>query len=185
MNPATELELLSQCRLCAMLGKDHVPAAGNTRAEVMIVGQSPGSEEVLAAKPFVGPCGELVDFMLDEAGLAREDVYITNTLKCHPPGNRAGHITEISNCRKAWLVKEILAVKPLVIVVLGKDAFISIGPPNETFGHKKKVYNKKLGCYFILSYHPGYYLRNRDRMEDFISVGSFVRSVLDEVKPNG
>jgi len=185
MNPALELSKVSLCRKCVGLGKDHVPAAGNPRAEIMVIGQSPGADEVEQGQPFVGPCGELLNYMLDEAGFAREDVYITNTLKCHPPGNRPGHLSEIKHCRKTWLVNEILSVKPLVILVLGKDAYTSVCPQDEKFDHKKKIYNKKLNCYFVLSYHPGFFLRNRTQIEEFISVGQFLRSVLEEVKPNG
>lgn len=175
---ALKLKYVEQCRLCPMLGVDHVPASGSPTAQVMFIGQSPGTQEVIQGQPFVGDCGDLLTYVLDEAELSREEVYITNTLKCHPPGNRPGHPDEIKMCRKTWLMDEFLQVRPKIAVLLGKDAFTSFGPPGKKFRHLAEFENAKFGCTFIASYHPGFYLRNATRMEEFIKLGTRLKELL-------
>lgn len=175
---ALKLKHVKQCKLCPMLGVDHVPASGSPTASVMFIGQSPGTQEVIEGAPFVGDCGELLTYVLDEAELSREEVYITNTLKCHPPGNRPGHPDEIKTCVKMWLRDEFLTVKPKIVVLLGIDAFIAFGPPGEKFKHMAEFENEKYDCLFISSYHPGFYLRNATRMEEFIKLGTRLKELL-------
>lgn len=178
MKNPLELSDVSKCKLCVTLSKDHVPASGNPRAKVMIVGQSPGVIEVQQRKPFVGACGEMLDFMLDQAELQREEVYITNALKCRPPHNRPALDTEIANCRKQWLKGELAAVNPKLVLVLGKDAFMSLKLP-EPFKHltvcRSSIHDRR----YLVSYHPSYFLR-QGRMNEFIDVGNKLRRVLDE-----
>lgn len=173
MNPL-RIEDVSTCRKCPLLGTNHVPAFGDPNAEVMIVGQSPGNREVEELTPFVGPSGELLDLMLAEADLSREEVYITNALKCHPPSNRPGSPVELMNCRKTWLTHEIQQVKPKLIVLLGKDAWTSVGPPNVKFAHLLKIENVKKGFKVLGVYHPSYFLRRGD-IAGFIEVGATIK----------
>ncbi|RMF60710.1 MAG: uracil-DNA glycosylase [Bacteroidetes bacterium] len=152
---------LSDCKICEQLGKDHVPPTGPMTAELMIIGQSPGRTEVKEGKPFVGPCGEYIDYLLDELLLDRSDVYITNTLKCHPPKNRPGKPEEIRNCKKTWLRHELRAIKPKVILLLGRDAYEAVMPRNlktkYPFSHGLVVRKKHQAI--VVSYHPSYFLR--------------------------
>ncbi len=173
-----KIEDVSQCRICANLGLDHVPSEGAINASVMIIGQSPGAREVEQGRPFVGPCGEMLDLMLDRAGLSRNEVYIANTLKCRPPANRAGLPGEIRNCKQQWLAHEIKAVNPRLIILLGKDAYKSIIPQGTKDFEHKGIITSKSGRQYMMLYHPSWFLRRGATM-DFIMLGDFLAQTLN------
>jgi DNA polymerase len=95
--------------------------AGNADAELMFVGEAPGAEEDRQGKPFVGRAGKLLDALLEEIGLQREDTFVANVLKCRPPGNRDPLPEEIEEC-SPWLFRQIELIEPLVICTLGNFA---------------------------------------------------------------
>jgi len=95
--------------------------AGDPHADLLFIGEAPGMHEDRQGEPFVGAAGQLLTRMLAEIGLAREDVYITNILKCRPPGNRDPEPGEIETCTP-WLVEQISLIQPSVIVTLGNFA---------------------------------------------------------------
>ena len=127
-------------------------------------------------EPFVGPSGEFIDYMLDEIDLDRQSVYITNALKCHPPGNRKAMPGELGNCWREWLFSEITVVNPVVILLLGNDAHMAVLPPEKKFSHL--VENKSKKRVYLTSYHPSWFLRRGD-LEGFIAVGHKIRELLD------
>ncbi len=174
MNPL-DINSVSQCTDCPSLGRDHVPSYGSPQADLMIIGQSPGANEVEAEEPFVGQSGALVDLMLTRAELDREEVYIANALKCHPPDNRPGAPDELANCRKKWLKPEISCIHPTALLVLGKDAANALGIPNDKQVHGNVIRTKKM--IYIFSYHPAYFLRKNDT-DSFIQVGDLVKEAL-------
>jgi uracil-DNA glycosylase len=92
--------------------------AGNANAELMFVGEAPGANEDRLGLPFVGQAGKLLDKLLGEIGLAREDVFIANTLKCRPPHNRDPHPNEIASCQD-YLHRQVALIEPTVICTLG------------------------------------------------------------------
>lgn len=98
-----------------------VPGDGAQHAKVMFIGEAPGKNEDLQGKPFVGAAGHTLDAMLERIGLAREDVYIANILKCRPPNNRDPRPDEIEACTP-WLREQIKAVHPTVLVTMGNFA---------------------------------------------------------------
>ncbi|MBK5111085.1 MAG: uracil-DNA glycosylase [Thermoleophilia bacterium] len=106
---------LSQSRSQVVFG------AGNADADLMFVGEAPGAEEDRQGLPFVGRSGALLTRMLGDAGIAREDVFIANTLKCRPPSNRDPEIAEIETCRP-WLNEQIRLIEPRVVATLGNFA---------------------------------------------------------------
>jgi DNA polymerase len=121
----------------------------------MIVGQSPGVQELEEGKPFVGPSGLMLEKLLDLLPMPREYCYITNAVKCHPPGNRELHPREIATCRH-YLSVEVREVKPEVLWLIGKAAH-RIVRERIPFHHRLPVptLNPKL----LISYHPAYFLR--------------------------
>lgn len=171
---------VAECRACPMLGQDHVPSEGTPAASLMIIGQSPGRREVEQRRPFAGPSGELVDFMLDQARLSRDEIYIANVLKCKPPGNRPALEGESNNCWKKWLYHEIEMVKPRLVLVLGKDAHTRLLPKHIKFGHLNKCSNRKQNRTYLTSYHPAWFLR-MNKIEEFVQVGNKVREVGEEL----
>jgi DNA polymerase len=106
---------LAQTRTSVVFG------AGNADADLMFVGEAPGRNEDLQGLPFVGQAGQLLDRLLGEIGMAREDVFINNVLCCRPPGNRDPHPVEIERCQE-FLFRKIDLIRPIMIVTLGNFA---------------------------------------------------------------
>ena len=117
-------EVADQTRVCTRCKLHHsrknaVPGVGNPYTKVMFIGEGPGFHENEQGLPFVGAAGKFLDELLGDAGLAREGVFITNVVKCRPPGNRDPQPDELDACR-GYLEKQIAAINPLVIVTLGR-----------------------------------------------------------------
>ena len=117
-------EELRQCRSCvrcpqlAATRQTVVFGSGNADADLMFVGEAPGANEDRQGLPFVGQAGKLLDELLGEVGLARGDVFVTNVLRCRPPGNRDPHPAEVDNCQ-SWLLRTVELVEPKLICTLG------------------------------------------------------------------
>jgi len=126
---------ISECKLCPLsLGrKNSVPGEGPADADIMFIGEGPGFHENEQGRPFVGQAGKFLDELLASANLSRNKVFITNVVKCRPPGNRDPQSTELEACRN-YLERQIATINPKVVVTLGrhsiaryfKDAKISV-----------------------------------------------------------
>ncbi|HEY7399857.1 MAG TPA: uracil-DNA glycosylase [Actinomycetota bacterium] len=117
---AAEASACTKCRLAG--GRTQVVyGVGNPAAGIMFIGEGPGYHEDKQGEPFVGAAGQLLNRMLGEIGLRREDVYIANVVKCRPPGNRDPLPDEIEACTP-WLVEQISLIQPAIIVTLGNFA---------------------------------------------------------------
>ena len=114
-------EKVSQCKNCELsLSRKHsVPGDGPANAEIMLIGEGPGFHENEQGLPFVGQAGKLLNELLAAGGFKRENVFITNVVKCRPPGNRDPQPEELSACQD-YLEKQIAAINPLIIVTLGR-----------------------------------------------------------------
>jgi DNA polymerase len=112
---------IARCTKCPLhkFRKRPVPGDGPLDADVMIIGEAPGRYEDEAGKPFVGPAGKLLDYLLSLANLNRKDVYITNVVKCRPPKNRDPKPEEISACLP-YLLRQVKIIRPKVIIALGR-----------------------------------------------------------------
>jgi uracil-DNA glycosylase family 4 len=104
-----------------------VPGEGNPHAAVMFVGEAPGATEDELGRPFVGRAGKLLGELLAEAGLVREDVWITNVVKARPPKNRDPKAPEVAHCMP-WLQREVELIRPRLIVPLGRHALKHFAP---------------------------------------------------------
>ena len=135
-----------------------VPGEGDVAAEVMLVGEAPGANEDLLGRPFVGRAGLLLDELLAQAGLEREQVYITNVVKARPPGNRDPRAAEVLH-HMPWLEAELALVQPRVVVPLGRHALAHF-----THGVKiSEVHGRELterGRTLFPLYHPAAGLRS-------------------------
>lgn len=129
MNPEEILREISAqvavCQACALhhSRKHAVPGEGNPRSEIMFIGEGPGFHENEQGRPFVGQAGKFLDELLEAAGYKREEVFITNVVKCRPPGNRDPLPEELAACGR-YLDRQIETINPCVIVTLGR---ISMG----------------------------------------------------------
>jgi DNA polymerase len=129
-----------------------VPGEGPADAEVMFIGEGPGYHEDRLGRPFVGPAGKFLEELLESVGLRREQVYITNVVKCRPPNNRDPLPSEIAACRK-YLERQIALIQPRVIVTLGRHSLAWFFPKDSI----SKVHGqarRKDGVYFLHLYHP-------------------------------
>lgn len=115
---ASEVVVCTKCELARTRTKA-VPGEGNANARVMLIGEGPGWHEDQQGRPFVGAAGKFLNELLSLAGLQREDVFITNVVKCRPPGNRDPLPDEIAACAP-YLDRQIAAIDPDVIVTLGR-----------------------------------------------------------------
>jgi uracil-DNA glycosylase len=104
-----------------------VPGEGSHTADVMLIGEAPGASEDKQGRPFVGRAGKLLDSLLEEAGLTREDVYITNVVKARPPGNRDPRANEVAH-HMPWLEQQLALIRPRVVIPLGRHALAHFAP---------------------------------------------------------
>lgn len=106
--------------------RNAVPGEGNVNATVMFVGEAPGRSEDLKGLPFVGAAGKVLDGLLQNIGLARDDVFITNVVKCRPPSNRDPKPNEVGLCTSLYLDRQLGLVQPKVVVTLGRHSTLCI-----------------------------------------------------------
>ncbi len=164
----TLAELAAQaahCTACRLHeGRQNVVfGEGDPDAKLMIVGEGPGADEDRQGRPFVGRAGQLLDRILEAAGIPRTSVYITNIVKCRPPGNRNPLPDEAKICSSLWLLKQIEIIRPQIIVPLGSVA-------TQFFLGEKVPITKVRGKWFEWNgirvfpmFHPAYLLRNPTR----------------------
>jgi uracil-DNA glycosylase family 4 len=151
---------LGDCRRCKLYdGRTHlVFGDGAPNARLMFVGEAPGAEEDLQGVPFVGASGQLLNRMLNKLGLRREEVYIGNIIKCRPPGNRDPEADEITACLP-FLKKQIQAIRPQVLVTLGRPATQALlgtrEPLTRLRGHWQRYHDIRV----MPTFHPSYLLR--------------------------
>ncbi|MDQ6682085.1 MAG: uracil-DNA glycosylase [Chloroflexota bacterium] len=117
---ADDARVCTRCRLAASR-TNAVPGEGNPLSDVLLVGEAPGQREDATGRPFVGPAGHLLDELLASIGWARGDVFITNVVKCRPPGNRDPEPDEVSSCRP-YLDRQERSLDPAVVVTLGRHS---------------------------------------------------------------
>jgi len=133
--------------------------SGNTNADLMFIGEAPGAEEDRQGVPFVGSAGQLLTRMIEAMGLTREDVYITNIIKCRPPNNRDPKPDEIDECQP-YLLQQIDLIAPVVICTLGRFAAQALLQTTESMGRLRGKIFEYQGAKLVPTYHPAALLRN-------------------------
>ena len=135
-----------------------VPGEGSATAKVMLVGEAPGAKEDESGRPFVGGAGKLLDRLLEEAGLARDDVFITNVVKARPPGNRDPKADEVAH-HLPWLEAQLEVIAPDLLVPLGRHALARFAPDVKiTQAHGNVI--ERDGRRLFPMFHPAAALRN-------------------------
>jgi len=143
--------ICKNCDLCKTR-KNSVPGAGNQNADIVFVGEAPGKREDLRGKPFVGTAGKKLDEALEKSGLTRNQVYITNIVKCRPPKNRIPNDNEKIMCND-YLEYELSIMNPNIICLMGNTAYGSILNGKCVSKNHGEIIDKDKRMYFI-SYHP-------------------------------
>jgi len=159
-------ENILHCQKCPLSRerKKAVPGEGNLEAELLFVGEAPGHDEDVQGQPFVGRAGQLLTKIINAMGYQRQEVYITNVIKCRPPQNRTPYKKEIEQC-SPYLLEQIEMIQPKVIVTLGKvaaDFFVesdlSMSLLRGNFYEFKKIR-------VMPTFHPSYIIRNEGNQE--------------------
>ena len=186
MAPTTEelLEIHGRIRACVacrlhISRTQAVPGYGPVEARIMAVGEAPGETEDREGKPFVGAAGRLLTQLLESVGLNRRDIYITNVLKCRPPGNRDPEQAEVDACSH-FLDEQIAMLRPQVILLLGRHALARLlpGAGSITRLHGERV--RRGDRVYVPLYHPAAALYNGSLMETLRDDMARVRRYLDE-----
>lgn len=166
---------LHDCQRCK-LGKTRtnlVFGEGNPHAELVFVGEGPGEQEDLQGRPFIGRAGQLLEKMIEAMGTTRANVYICNVVKCRPPENRNPEPDEIESC-SPFLHRQLDALKPKVIVALGKFASQTLLQTETPISKLRGNFHEFRGTLLMPTYHPAYLLRNppskREAWEDLKQV---------------
>ena len=178
---------IRSCTLCRLhrRRKNAVPGEGPLSARVMLVGEAPGRNEDLRGVPFCGAAGRFLDELLKIAGLKREEVYITNVVKCRPPQNRPPRDDEIEICVKNYLRKQLEIIRPELIVVLGRTAAKALLNEEVTMavdhGKERKVRFSSRGIRAFVTYHPAaalYGAATRLKLrEDFSRLAEIIKAM--------
>jgi uracil-DNA glycosylase len=189
----TIAEQVSVCTKCELYkGRTNaVPGEGPTHAEIMFIGEGPGAREDKLGRPFVGAAGKFLDELLGQAGVTRAEVWITNVVKCRPPGNRDPQPVEVETCTTNYLDNQIKIVNPSIIVTLGRHSmnkFIQGAKITEIHGQMQKVGRR----FVIPMFHPAAALhQSRFKpmlLEDFAKLPELLkeaRAALGKPAPKG
>lgn len=159
-------ERILHCQKCPLgcLRKNAVPGEGNFHAELMFVGEAPGHDEDFQGRPFVGKAGQLLTKIIVAAKFERDEVYITNVVKCRPPENRAPQKEEIEKCAP-YLLEQIDLIKPKVIVSLGKTATEFFAPGKLSMTAMRGKFCEFKNTKVMPTFHPSYLIRNEGDKE--------------------
>ena len=191
MSDEQELEKLAKqivvCTKCELhrSRKKAVPGEGPTHAEIMFIGEGPGARENELGRPFIGASGKFLDQLLEQAGVTRADVWITNVVKCRPPGNRDPLPDEIKTCTGNYLQRQIEIVNPSIIVTLGRHSmglFFKGAKITQIHGQMQKAGDR----FMIPMYHPAAALHQislkPEIMADFARLPALLREARGELE---
>ncbi len=160
-------EDLGDCQRCKLAGTRRTIVFGNgdPHAALVFIGEAPGEEEDRRGLPFVGKAGQLLDKMIEAMGWTRDAVYVLNTLKCRPPGNRNPEPDETAAC-EPFLAAQLEAIRPRMIVTLGKPAAQLLLRSNAPISALRGNFHSWRGIPLMPTFHPAFLLRSPERKRD-------------------
>lgn len=183
-NLAEIATMVSTCQNCSLHHSriKAVPGEGPENAKILLIGEGPGFHENQQGRPFVGQAGKFLDELLSQAGLERETVFITNVVKCRPPGNRDPQPEELEACSK-FLDKQIELINPEIIVTLGRFSmvkFFNQAKISQIHGSMQKIGQR----YIVAMYHPAAALHQpalkNTILSDFAKLKTYMKQVKSE-----
>jgi DNA polymerase len=169
----------TRCKLHKLGRSQVVFGVGNPEARLMFVGEAPGADEDEQGVPFVGRAGQLLTKIIEAIDLKREDVYIANVIKCRPPQNRNPEPDEVDSC-EPFLFQQIDAIKPRVIVALGKFGAQTLLRTQDPISKLRGRVFEYRGAKLIPTFHPAYLLRNPPAKREVWEDMKLVRTLLAE-----
>lgn len=153
-----EVKHCTRCRELVVRRTNTVFGVGPIDPDICFVGEAPGEQEDKRGEPFVGPAGQLLTKMIEACGLKRSEVYILNTLKCRPPGNRDPKPEETANCR-GFLERQFDLIRPKFVCALGRIAAQNLLGTTTSLGKLRRKVHHFRGVPVMCTYHPSYLLR--------------------------
>jgi uracil-DNA glycosylase family 4 len=178
-----ELGDCTRCKLHQLGRRQIVFGVGSPDADLMFVGEAPGHDEDVQGVPFVGRAGQLLTKIIEAIGLTRDQVYIANVIKCRPPNNRNPEPDEVESCRP-FLFAQIDAIRPKVIVALGKFAAQTLLETLDPISRLRgRVYDYR-GTTLVPTFHPAYLLRNPSSKREVWEDMKKVRAILANEWPS-
>lgn len=179
-----QISICERCKLCKERTKA-VPGSGRLDADIMFVGEGPGKNEDLQGLPFVGAAGRVLGEMMESIGLTRDDAFITNVVKCRPPGNRDPEPEEVAAC-SSYLHKQVQLIDPLLIVTLGRHSMNRFVPGKRISDDHGKAFRRTIDGLgtrvFFPIYHPAACLYRPQLKEDIIKDFAKVPLLLEKLK---
>jgi DNA polymerase len=173
----TDLGDCTRCKLHALGRGQIVFGVGNPAASLMFIGEAPGHDEDVQGIPFVGRAGQLLTRIIEAIGLRRDDVYIANVIKCRPPENRNPEPDEVESC-EPFLFRQVLVVKPRVIVALGTFAAQTLLRTKDPISRLRGRVYEYGAASLVPTFHPAYLLRSPERKRDVWEDMKKVRDLL-------
>lgn len=177
---AKRIKVCTRCELHRSR-TEAVPGEGPTHAEIMFIGEGPGAREDEQGRPFVGASGKFLDQLLEQAGVTRAEVWITNVVKCRPPGNRDPLPDEIDTCTSNYLQRQIEIVNPSIIVTLGRHSmglFFKGAKITQIHGQMRQVGER----FVIAMYHPAAALHQQSLKSVLMADFAKLPALLDEAR---
>ncbi len=158
---AAQERALAGCRRCKLCEARNsiVFGSGNPQADFVVIGEGPGADEDAQGKPFVGRAGQLLTKMLESIKLSRDDVYITNAVKCRPPGNRNPEPDELAACAP-FLAAQLGLIQPRVVLSVGSVATQALLRTKDPIGKLRGRVHPFVGAVLVPTFHPAFLLRN-------------------------
>ena len=174
-------EFAENCGRCELCRTRIHPVMGrrSLQAQVMLIAEAPGAVEDREGIPFAGPSGRVLDQLLGEAGLSRQEIYLTNVVKCHPPGNRDPWPKEQEACI-AYLKYETLLLRPKIMVCLGRIAAQRIIRPDFRITREHGTFLYRKNTWLTAVYHPSAILRDPGKLEETAEDFRRIRKQLDQ-----
>ena len=148
--------------------KNVVFGEGNINADIMIIAEAPGYEEDNIGRPFVGRAGKVLDYALNYVNIKREEIYISNIVKCHPPGNRNPSDEECNVCLD-YLRNQVILIKPRIIILLGSVALKKIIGEDHYITKERGKFIEKKGILYMPTWHPAAVLRDKNKLSQFVN----------------
>jgi uracil-DNA glycosylase len=176
---AAQIRVCTKCPLCQSRTLA-VPGDGKTSARVMLIGEAPGREEDETGHPFVGAAGRFLDHVLEGTDINRDDLFITNIVKCRPPNNRTPRAREVETCTSNYLFEQIELINPELIMLLGGVAakkMLGVKSVNEARGRLIERDGRK----YLVGYHPAVRFYREDLGEKVLEDFALLKRVLKKL----
>lgn len=175
-----QIKCCNKCVLCEKR-KNTVSGIGNSKTKLMFIGEGPGADEDEQGLPFVGKAGQLMNEAFKGIGIKREEVYITNIVKCRPPANRVP-TTEEANACLDYLRNQVILIEPKIIVLLGNTALKNVLGEQYGITSSRGKWIEKKGIMYMPTFHPAALLRDESKKIDFWNDLKEVNKVYNQIK---